>query len=67
MPVKTNGYSNRGRLERKELKRLEGEERLLNWRSLTPMQQIAELDKRPGESKKQRARILAKFNSLIVK
>jgi hypothetical protein len=35
--------------------------RLKEWRSLSPKEQLAELDKRPGRSARQRARILSKL------
>jgi hypothetical protein len=37
----------------------EANERLVAWQALTPKQQLAVLDTRPGASKRQRARILA--------
>lgn len=41
----------------KARKLAEATERQEAWTTLTPKQQLAELDRRPGESKKQRARI----------
>lgn len=41
----------------------EAKERLEAWQKLTPQQQLAALDSRPGASKRQRARILAKLNN----
>lgn len=40
--------------------RYEAEQRAAAWRKLSPQEQLAELDKRPGKSSRQRARILAK-------
>ena len=54
---KTNGYSNFGRIARAEQKRKEGDERLEYWRSLTPQQQLNELDRRGVAAMKQRGRI----------
>jgi len=48
--------------ERKAMKIREAQERLERWRSLTPAQRLAELDKRPGNSTRQRARILKEMN-----
>lgn len=42
----------------KPRRREEGDARNAKWRSLTPNEQLAELDRRPGESKRQRAKIL---------
>jgi hypothetical protein len=47
----------------KARKRAEAVERQSAWANLSPKQQLAELDRRPGESKKQRARILALMGS----
>lgn len=44
-------------------KRTEATERQKEWAKLNPKQQLAELDKRPGESKKQRARIQAQVGA----
>lgn len=47
---------------RKRLQRqYEATQRSIVWNKLTPQQQLAELDKRPGKSARQRARILAKL------
>ena len=48
--------------ERKAMKIREAQERLERWRSLTPAQRLAELDRRPGNSTRQRARILKEMN-----
>jgi hypothetical protein len=40
----------------------EAKERLEAWNKLSPQEQLKALDSRPGESKKQRARLLAKIN-----
>ena len=45
--------------ERKAMRVREAEERLARWRALTPEQRLAELDKRRGNSTKQKARIKA--------
>lgn len=45
----------------KARKRAEATERQAEWSALSPKQQLSELDKRPGDSKKQRARIQAKM------
>ena len=45
----------------KLVKLQEGLERNVKWNLLTPKQQIASLQKRPGESKKQIARIKEKI------
>lgn len=42
----------------KARKLAEATERQNEWAALTPKQQLAELDRRPGQSKKQRARIV---------
>lgn len=47
------------RNERKKMRVQEAEERLARWRALTPEQRLAELDKRRGNSAKQKARIKA--------
>lgn len=54
--------SNRPRADyaSKERRRIEGELRNEEWRKLTPQQQIASLRKRPGESKRQIAKLEAK-------
>lgn len=41
------------------LKRKEAAERLRSWTKLTPEAQLKALDRRPGESKRQRARLAA--------
>lgn len=46
---------------RRERKRTEAAERAAAWQHLTPREQLAQLDHRPGESKRQRARIKAKM------
>ncbi len=43
-------------------KREEAQERQNHWANLSPKQQLIELDKRPGECRKQRARILSHMN-----
>lgn len=43
--------------EEKNRKRDEAKERNAAWQALTPKQQLAELDKRPGASARQRERI----------
>lgn len=56
----------RNRNDRKEKRKAENEERLEYWRSLTPKQQIQDLDRRLGKgvgAKKQRAKILAKIEN----
>lgn len=47
--------------ERSEQKQEEIQERLDYWRSLSLQEQLKELDKRPGNSIKQRQKILAKI------
>lgn len=47
------------RSERKAMRVREAEERIARWRSLTDEQRLAELDKRRGNSTKQKARIKA--------
>jgi hypothetical protein len=41
----------------------EAKARQLAWTTLTPQQRLASLDTRPGQSKKERARILASMNT----
>ena len=45
------------RPDNNEIKFKEGQERLEAWTKLTPEQQLKALDSRPGESKRQRARL----------
>lgn len=47
--------------ERNKQKQKEIQERLDYWRSLSLQEQLKELDKRPGNSTKQREKILAKI------
>jgi len=55
----------RVRGERRRAFRMElAQERLEYWRGLTLKQQLTELDSRPGESKKQRARIVKRISEL---
>jgi hypothetical protein len=49
--------------QNKDRRREEGEARNEKWQKLTPSQQLQELDQRPGESKKQRAKIQAGLTS----
>lgn len=46
----------------KDQRRQEGEARNEKWQKLTPHQQLQELDQRPGESKRQRAKIQEKID-----
>ena len=55
--------SNHPRTDLKEQRKREGAERLAAWQKLTPQQQLKELDKRPGESKKQRERLMSLIRS----
>lgn len=41
----------------KPRRREEGDTRNAKWRALTPTEQLKELDRRPGESKRQRDKI----------
>ena len=41
----------------KPRRRVEGDARNAKWRSLPPREQLAELGRRPGESKRQRSKI----------
>ncbi len=50
-------------IQRRERVGAEIQERLDFWRSLSPEAQLKELDKRPGNSKKQRTKILAKMKN----
>jgi hypothetical protein len=45
----------------KDQKRAEGEERNTKWQALTPEQQLKDLDLRPGDCAKQRAKILKRL------
>ena len=55
-------YSGGGpRPDHNECKQKEAKERDAEWAKKTPKEQLAELDLRPGESKRQRARILAQI------
>lgn len=45
-------------------KREEAKERQDHWNRLSPQQRIESLDKRPGHSKKERARIIAALEEL---
>ena len=51
--------SNHPRTDLKEMRVREAAERLEAWQKLTPEQQLKALDSRPGESKRQRARLEA--------
>ena len=51
----------RGSKVLKQEKRELAEEMLKHWRSLTPQQQLKELNKRPGKCEKQKARIMKKI------
>jgi hypothetical protein len=56
----TRRFSGGGpRPDNNEIKQREAKERAEAWSSLTPQQQLAALDRRPGESKRQRARLQA--------
>lgn len=46
--------------DKRDLKAKQAKERLEYWQSLSVAQQLAELDKRPGEQKRQRARLESK-------
>lgn len=46
---------------KREQKRQEAEQRIKDWRALSYADQLKELDKRPGKSEKQRAKIWAKI------
>jgi hypothetical protein len=46
---------------KREQKRQEAEQRNTNWNSMSYSDQLKELDKRPGKSEKQRAKIWAKI------
>ena len=60
MAIKVNGYSNRIRLAKKAKRRLEAETRNATWASLTPKQQLAELDRRGVVVRRQRQKIVNK-------
>lgn len=47
-------------MKRKEIKRKEAEQRNNEWAKLTPEQQLKELEKRPGNSAKQRKKLATK-------
>ena len=52
---------------KREQKRQEAEQRNKDWQALSYADQLKELDKRPGKSEKQRAKIWAKiekFNAI---
>lgn len=65
---KTNGYSRSFVNQEKATRRIEHEERLKVWQSLTPKQQLAQLDKRLGKgvgASKQRIKIQEAMNGQV--
>jgi len=61
--TKEKGYKHSKADARKNKRQVEAEQRNSNWAKMSPENKLAELDKRPGQSKKQRARL----NKLIKK
>lgn len=65
---KTNGYSRSFVNQEKATRRIEHEERVRSWQSLTPKQQLAQLDKRLGKdigASKQRKKIQEAMNGKV--
>lgn len=54
------------RADRAETKRQEAKERLEYWQSLSSADQLKKLDKRPGESRRQRERIAARKQKGVI-
>ena len=57
MTIKANGYSNRVRKTKKTQRRLEGEQRNMEWRKLSTAEKIKSLKSRCGKSAKQLAKL----------
>lgn len=58
-PIKKAGYSSSTLHAKRDRKRREAEERNAHWAALTPEVQLKFLRSRPGNSDRQRARIVA--------
>lgn len=59
MTTTRQGSGNNVRKDFRELRVKEAQDRLMAWQALSPERQLKALDERPGESKKQRARLEA--------